>query len=90
VGFVEELLDLGVIQTSLEGHHILTFAPLFVVPKEGQDGECRVIVDMLQGGQNECIAGDPAKLPRISHILDQMYANGSSAVVDASEYFYQF
>jgi hypothetical protein len=47
VGFVEELLDLGVIRTPLEGHEILTNAPLFVVPKEGQDGEWRVIADML-------------------------------------------
>jgi hypothetical protein len=29
-------------------------------------------------------------LPRISHILDQMYRGGYSAVVDASKYFYQF
>jgi hypothetical protein len=33
---------------------------------------------------------DPVILPRISHILDQMYAGGFSAVVDASKYFYQF
>jgi hypothetical protein len=45
---------------------------------------------MLRGGQNECIAGDPVFLPRISHILDQMYSGGHSAVVDASKYFYQF
>jgi hypothetical protein len=90
VGFVEELLDLGVIRTPLEGHEILTNAPLFVAPKEGQDGEWRVIADMLRGGQNECIAGDPVVLPQISHILDQMYSGGYSAVVDASKYFYQF
>jgi hypothetical protein len=84
VNFVEELLDLGAVRTPTEGRAILTTAPLFVVPKEGQEGEWRVIADMLRGGQNECIAGDPVFLPRISHILDQMYTGGYSAVVDAS------
>jgi hypothetical protein len=88
--FVEELLDLEAVRTPSEGREILTTAPLFVVPKEGQEGEWRVIADMLRGGQNECIAGDPVFLPRISHILDQMYTGGYSAVVDASKYFYQF
>jgi hypothetical protein len=88
--FVEELLDLWVVQTPKEGREILTTAPLFVVPKEGQEGQWRVIADMLRGGQNECIAGDPVFLPRISHILEQMYSGGYSAVVDASKYFYQF
>jgi hypothetical protein len=88
--FVEELLDLEAVKTPAEGRKVLTTAPLFVVPKEGQEGQWRVIADMLRGGQNECIASDPVFLPRISHILDQMYSNGYSAVVDASKYFYQF
>jgi hypothetical protein len=88
--FVDELMSLGAVQTPPEGRKVLTTAPLFVVPKEGQEGEWRVIADMLRGGQNECIAGDPVVLPRISHILDQMYTGGYSAVVDASKYFYQF
>jgi hypothetical protein len=88
--FVEELMDLGAVGTSGEGREIVTTAPLFVVPKEGQEGEWRVIADMLRGGQNECIAGDPVFLPQISHILDQIYTGGYSAVVDASKYFYQF
>jgi hypothetical protein len=37
--FVEELLDLSAMQTPAEGREILTTAPLFVVPKEGQEGE---------------------------------------------------
>jgi hypothetical protein len=46
--FVEEPLDLVVvIQNPLEDHEILTNAPLFMVPKEGQDGEWRFIVDMV-------------------------------------------
>ena len=88
--FVEELLDLGVVQTPCEGRHVITIAPLFVEPKEGQEGQCRVLADMLRDSQNECIAGDPVFLPRISHILDQMFLEGYSAVVDAFKYFYQF
>jgi hypothetical protein len=64
VGFVEEILDLVVIRTPLEGHAILTKAPLFVVPEEGQEREWREIADMLRGGQNKCIAGDPMLLPQ--------------------------
>jgi hypothetical protein len=88
--FVEELSDLGVVKTPSEGRSIITTSPLFVVPEEGQEGQWRVISDMLRGGQNNCIAGDPVFLPRISHILDQMCSDGYSAVVDASKYFYQF
>ena len=29
-------------------------------------------------------------LPRMAHILDQMYTGGYSAMVDASKFFYQF
>jgi hypothetical protein len=45
--FVDELLDLGVVGTLADGKEILTTAPLFVVPKEGQEGQWRVIADML-------------------------------------------
>ena len=37
--FVDELIDLHVVDTQDEGQAVLTNAPLFVVPKEGQDGE---------------------------------------------------
>jgi hypothetical protein len=88
--FVDELIDLGVVDTLAEGQAILLNAPLFVVPKEGQEGEWRVIADMLRGGQNMCIGNDPVVLPRMSHILEQLYEGGSSAVIDASKFFYQF
>jgi hypothetical protein len=55
VNFVDELVDLGAVRTPTEERNILTTAPLFVVPKEGQ---WRVIADMLRGGQNEYMAGD--------------------------------
>jgi hypothetical protein len=90
--FVNELLELKVLGL-LDGDEdleILLNAPLFVVPKEGQEGEWRVIADMLRGGQNMCIGNDPVILPRISHLLDLMYEGGFSAVVDASKFFYQF
>jgi hypothetical protein len=88
--FVDELLSLGVVRDIEKGRSILSNAPLFVVPKEGQEGEWRVIADMLRGGQNECTGQDPVFMPRISHILDQMYTNGYSAVVDLSKFFYNF
>jgi hypothetical protein len=90
--FVDELLELKVLG-ALEGKNdleILLNAPLFIVPKEGQEGQWRVIADMLRGGQNMCIGNDPVILPRISHIIDLMYEGGYSAVVDASKFFYQF
>ena len=88
--FVDELLDLGVVRDIDEGKVVLTTAPLFVVPKEGQEGQWRVIADMLRGGQNECVGQDPVFLPRVSHMLDQMYTGGYSAVVDLSKFFYNF
>jgi hypothetical protein len=88
--FVDELLSLGVLRDIEEGQSILSNAPLFVVPKEGQEGQWRVIADMLRGGQNECVGQDPVFMPRVSHILDQMYTNGYSAVVDLSKFFYNF
>ena len=89
-GFVDELLELSILLAFAEGKEFLMNAPLFVVPKEGQEGEWRVIADMLRGGQNSCMGSDPVFLPRSSHILDQMYQGGYSAVVDASKFFYQF
>ena len=37
--FVDELLELGVLRDIDEGNEVLTNAPLFVVPKEGQPGQ---------------------------------------------------
>ena len=90
VEFVEELMELGVLQPLPEGEEVLSTAPLFCVPKEGQPGQWRVIADMLRGGQNGCIGSDPVILPRVTHILDSLYTEGWSAVVDASKFFYQF
>jgi hypothetical protein len=88
--FVDELKELGVLRPPEEGEVVLSSAPLFCVPKEGQPGEWRVIADMLRGGQNDCIGSDPVFLPRVTHILDSLYEGGYSAVVDASKFFYQF
>jgi hypothetical protein len=82
--FVDELLEIGVLKSGTDGMKILLNAPLFVVPKEGQEGEWQVIAGMLRGGQNACMGSDPVYLPRSGHILDQMYHGGYSAVVDAS------
>ena len=90
VEFVEELMELGVLCTLPAGEEVLTTAPLFCVPKEGQPGEWRVIADMLRGGQNSCIGSDPVVLPRVTHVMDSLYTGGWSAVIDASKFFYQF
>jgi hypothetical protein len=87
--FVDKLLELKVLGL-LDDDDILLNAPLFVVPKEGQEGEWQVIADMLRGGQNMCIGNNPVILPRISHVLDLMYEGGYSAVVDASKNFISF
>jgi hypothetical protein len=39
VELVNELLDLGIIQEAMDGCHVVATAPLFVVPKEGQEGQ---------------------------------------------------
>ena len=88
--FVDELIDLHVVDTPDEGRAVLTNAPLFVVPKEDQDGEWRVIADMVRGGQNAHVGNDPVVFPRISHIVDELYQGGYSAVIDASKMCYQF
>jgi hypothetical protein len=52
--FVDELLELKVLLCLLDNKDmvVLLNSPLFVIPKEGQEGEWQVIVNMLQGGQN--------------------------------------
>jgi hypothetical protein len=89
--FIDELIELGIVLPNWANSiEVLLNAPLFVVAKEGQVGQWRVIADMLRGGQNSHIAPDPVYLPRVSHIVDLLYTGGFSAVVDASKFFYQF
>ena len=87
--FVEELVGLGTLVLDEDGV-VQATAPLFCIPKEGQPGQWRVIADMLRGGQNGAIGNDPVFLPRLLHILGDLYEGGYSAVVDASKFFYQF
>jgi len=87
VDFLDELISLKVL---VEREEVTTTAPMFVVPKEGQPGQWRVIANLKEGGQNAAVASDPVYLNRTSHILEQMYEGGFSAVVDASKFFYQF
>ena len=88
--FIDELVALQVIGPPPAGMKILATTPLFAVPKAGQPNQWRMIADMLRGGQNQASANDPVYLNRPLHILEQMYENGWSAVVDASKFFYQF
>ena len=88
--FVDELLDIEAVGYPPDGANVLTTAPLFCLIKEGQPGEYRVIANMREGGQNTVVASDPVFLPRAGHIIEQMYDGGSTAIVDASKFFYQF
>jgi hypothetical protein len=45
---------------------------------------------MKRGGQNAAVGSDPTVFPKSVMILDQLYAGGYSAVVDASKLFYNF
>jgi hypothetical protein len=49
-GFVDELLELKIVQLLGDGAEVLMNAPLFTVPKDGQEGQWIVIADMGQGG----------------------------------------
>ena len=86
--FVDELLSLGAIRSTEDGMKMLANAPLFVVEKPVQPGQWRVIANMKEGGQNDCMGSDPVFLPRADHILEEMYTGRYSAVVDMSKYFY--
>jgi hypothetical protein len=90
VRFFDELVDLGIFKELLEGEEMLTNAPLFCLPKACQPGEWQILADMRKGRQNEAIGADPTIFPKASMILDQMYCNVWSAVVDASKFFHQF
>jgi hypothetical protein len=54
------------------------------------DREWRVIADMKNGGQNAHIGKDPVFLYQPEAILSQLFAEGYTAVADASKFFYQF
>jgi hypothetical protein len=88
--FVDELLDLGVVDLPPEDEPVLANGPLFCITKPGQPGQWRVLSNMKEGGQNAFIAPDPVYLNRPLHILEQLYSGGFSSVVDASKFFYQF
>jgi hypothetical protein len=87
--FIKELVSLGVLIWVKPGKMVAN-GPLFCLPKPGQPGQWRVLSDMKRGGQNKCIGSDPTIFPKTGVILDQLYAGGYSAVVDASKFFYNF
>jgi hypothetical protein len=87
--FVEELVSLGVLIKVRPGE-MVTNGPLFCLPKPGQPGQWRILSDMRRGGQNEKVGADPTVFPKSGLILDQLYTEGYSAVIDASKFFYNF
>jgi hypothetical protein len=70
--------------------YVKTNSPIFCLLKPGQPGQWRVLADMKKGLQNEAIGSDPTSFPKTTHILEQLYTGGFSAVVDLSKYFYNF
>jgi hypothetical protein len=84
VHFFYELVDLGIFKELLKGEEMLMNAPLFCLPKAGQPGQWHILADMHKGRQNKAIGTDPTTFSKALVILDQMYGNGWSAVVDAS------
>jgi hypothetical protein len=44
--FVDELIQLSAVEECPEDNPMVANAPLFIVPKPGQPGQWRVIVDM--------------------------------------------
>lgn len=88
--FIDELLGIGAMGPLPPGVDPQVIAPLFAVPKAGQPGQYRIIADFRRGTQNQFAGPDPVCLNRPTHILEQLYRGGWSAVVDASKYFYQF
>jgi hypothetical protein len=87
--FLEELVSLGIL-IEVDSEYVRANAPTFCLPKPGQPGQWRILADMRKGRQNEAIGPDPTVFPKTSFILDQLYTNGFSAVVDVSKYFYNF
>jgi hypothetical protein len=45
--FVDKLLELKIVNLPAEGKEVLMNAPLFTMPKEGQEGQWRIIADVL-------------------------------------------
>ena len=85
---VNELLTLGDISSTEDDMKILNNAPLFVGEKPEHLEQWRVIADMKPGEKNNYIGSDPVFLPRVNHILEEMYIIGYSAVMEMSKYFY--
>jgi hypothetical protein len=86
--FLNELIKLDALEEDPDDDPVVTTSPLFCIKKVYQLGEYWVISNCCAGGQNETVGSDPVVLPRINHILSQMYTGGS--VVDTSKMFYQF
>jgi hypothetical protein len=87
--FIDKLVDLGTFVEVPKGE-IVANGPLFCLPKPGQPDQWRILSDMRRGGQNDAIGSDPTVFPKSGVILDQLYAGGYSAIIDASKFFYQF
>ena len=90
IKFVDELIDLKVLQPPPALLKMLNNFPLFLVPKPGQPGQFRTIADGKAGGQNKVCVADPCHMTSPDHILPYLYPGGFSATLDLSKYFHMF
>eukprot|EP00957_Ditylum_brightwellii_P075159 5711588-Ditylum_brightwellii.AAC.1 len=65
-------------------------APLRVIPKPGQQGKWRILLDICSGGQNIYIAADPVHYPQVPDVLSRLTPGRYSVVIDISKQFYHF
>lgn len=89
VQFVDELVSLRVLH-AVPRLSLRNNLPLFLVPKPGQPGQYRCIVDGAKGGQNACCVADPVHFYTLGDILPFLYRGGWSAMIDASKFFHMF
>jgi hypothetical protein len=82
--FVDELIDLGVLQIPTEP--LQNSFPLFLVEKLIK-GQWRCIADGKSGGQNDNCSSNPVHLGTPDDILPFLYTGGVSAVMDISKFF---
>jgi hypothetical protein len=90
VHLVQPTSDMREEQMAIAVQFFYELVDLGIFKETGQPGEWQILADMRKGRQNEAIGADPTIFPKALMVLDQMYCNGWSAVVDASKFFHQF
>ena len=87
IQFVDELLELGVLEKESYPGSVVNSCPLFLVPKPGQSGQYWCIAEMKKGGQNAVIGADLVQMSSPLDILPYLDSGGYSATLDIAKYF---